>query len=87
MRYFTLLYYSLINLGLGNVGPVNTGEVLFCVLSMVISSLVYTNIFSSIFSLNEQLLRDQTLKQIEIDDVNNILVEIKMPSDKGYELK
>jgi hypothetical protein len=32
-RYMTLLYYSMINLGLGNLGPVNSYDILFCVCS------------------------------------------------------
>lgn len=47
-RYVTMLYYSLINLGLGEIAPVNFLECLFLTLAMVLSALVFTNIFSEI---------------------------------------
>jgi hypothetical protein len=50
-RYLILLYYSLINLGLQELAPVNPNEYFFCMVSLVMSALLYTNIFSSIASL------------------------------------
>ena len=68
-----IFYYSLINLGLGEIAPINKDEYVMALCSMIISSLVFTNIFSSIASLNAVLQADQVEKQEEIDKMYNVL--------------
>jgi hypothetical protein len=62
-RYLTMLYYSLINLGLGEIGPINKYEMIFCIVSLVISALMFTNIFSSIASLTAILNYKEIVEQ------------------------
>lgn len=44
-RYLVMLYYAMIDLGLGEMGPNTKEELLFCVVSMMLSALVFSNIF------------------------------------------
>lgn len=55
-RYSIMLYYALVNLGLGEMGPVNFEEYIFCVISMIISAFVFSIIFSQILSVYSQLI-------------------------------
>jgi hypothetical protein len=57
-RYLYMHYYSLINLGLGEIGPTNMIEYLFCMCSMVISSLYFTILFGQVASLYMALKSD-----------------------------
>jgi hypothetical protein len=50
-----MLYYAVINLGLGEIGPSNCEEYYFCVGSMIISAFVFTNLVSSFMSLSDSM--------------------------------
>jgi hypothetical protein len=69
-RYVMMLYYAIINLGTGEIGPVNFEELLFCVVTMIISSMVFTNTFSSIISVYSTLIFESLQHQAEIDSMN-----------------
>lgn len=86
-RYMTLLYYSLINLGLGEILPRNEYEYLFCICSMIISALVFTNVFSSISSMT-QMLNQESMKQQEITDgINTIMNTIGLKECKKAHIR
>lgn len=44
-RYFYLLYYALINLGLGEIAPVNEIEFIFVTLSCIVSAIFFSIVF------------------------------------------
>jgi hypothetical protein len=50
-----MLYYAMISLALGELGPKNIVEYQFSVLAMIVSALVFTVIFSQIANLYYQL--------------------------------
>lgn len=73
MRYLTMLYYVFINLGLGEMGPINNTELLFCIGSMILSSIVFSNIFGYILSVNAQINQIDTETQSHIDQMNEVM--------------
>lgn len=50
-RYMTILYYSLINLGTGELSPRNLAETFWFMISLVFSTLMFSIFFSNITSL------------------------------------
>ena len=50
-KYCNLFYYAQINLGNGEMGPVNIEEFAFLVVTMIISTLVFTNVFGEIVGI------------------------------------
>ena len=68
-----MVYYALINLSGGEQSPYNTNEYLFLAISMVISAMFFTNIFSSILSVYGNLIFEQAFKQADLDDMNETM--------------
>lgn len=74
MQFGTMFYYSLINLGLGDLFPLNPPEFLFCLLSMICSSFVFSHIFGEIGSLFQQM-NQKLIEQQEKQDIMNELMK------------
>lgn len=73
MRFAVMIYYSLINLGLGEMSPVNQPEQLFCVLSMICSSFIFSHIFGEIGGLFHQMNQLQMEQQEKQDTMNDLM--------------
>lgn len=56
-RYLFMVYYAILNLGNSEVSPINLSEKIFIVITMIISSMVFTNTFSSIISARAAIMR------------------------------
>lgn len=50
-RWTMMMYYACINLGTGELGPINREEYLYLVVTMVISLMLYSLFFSDIVVL------------------------------------
>lgn len=76
-----MYYYALINLGLGEIGPSNPIELGFCSLSMVISSIFFTYVFSTIATLHSQI-NTSTINQEEIiNKINDAMSRLDLSQD------
>jgi hypothetical protein len=76
-----LHYYSLINLGLGEVGPTNSIEYGYGFASMIISSLYFTLLFGQLAILYMNLTAEATIRQQEIDTANGVMDAIELSED------
>ena len=68
-----MFYYSMINIGLGEMCPVNKIELLFCVISLMISVLVFFFIFSAMSSLMVLYGEESRQQQEELDLANSMM--------------
>lgn len=50
-RYTTMLYYGVLNVGSNEFGPINVPEMLFCVITLIFSSMLTATIFGDVASL------------------------------------
>ena len=54
-RYWTMLYYGVLNLGSNEFGPVNEIEMLYLVITLIISALMNALLFGDVAGLVSQL--------------------------------
>ena len=78
MRYLTMLYYSIIGLGIGELGPKNIIEFVYCVGFMIISAFTFNHVFGQISGLFNSLAADSVTFQKELDSMNMILAHIRL---------
>lgn len=66
-KYSVSLYYSVISLGMGELGPVNYIELISAVLNLSISLIINTFVFSELAVLAAILGRRRALSQMNLD--------------------
>jgi hypothetical protein len=71
-------YYSMINLGSGELSPVNEIEFAWFSFSLVLSILVFSFWFSKLTSLLIDLVIDSIIKQSLLDDSNTIMIHMEL---------
>lgn len=71
--YFIYLYYSLINLGLGELSPVNSIEFRCLTFTMIFSALYFTFFFSEIASILYRVNQVSILYQRNLDRANDTM--------------
>lgn len=76
--YFRMLYQSVINLGIGELGPVNEEEMAFFFISMLLSTLMTNLIFGEVYGLISSINLQENLKQNELDFSNNVMKQINL---------
>lgn len=86
-RYLTCLYYALINLGISETAPTTKIEALFQTITMIVSSLIFYKIHSTIVSLYSQLNYKFIKLRQEILKMSNVLIAINMPYFKQSSIK
>ena len=85
-RYMTQFYYSLINLGLGEIAPVNSEEYGFLVCSMILSSLIFQIIFGEIITIFAMINSLSMQLEEERIRMNSVMDNIQMTARDRYEL-
>lgn len=67
------MYYAILNLGSSEMGPVNKVEYAFCTLSMILSSVVYNNLFGQIVNIYSAITMESTRKQLYMDEMFSVM--------------
>ena len=87
-QYISILYYAVINFTNNEQGPVNKVEHLFCFLSMIISSILFTLLKSQISTINETMKKEQTdEEQINIkrwNVMNSLMLDKDIQNEINY---
>ena len=86
-RYITMLYYSCMNLGVGEFGPANTIEFLFCYGSMLCSFLFNALIFGDVVTLVQVISKKQNERQQQLDDANSVMIGLKIDNLSQEEIR
>lgn len=77
-RYSFFLYYSLINLGTGELSPRNRVDNLWCFLSLTFSTMMFSIFFSNITSYILELNFNSIRKQQNLDEALDIMLAIEL---------
>lgn len=77
-RYSYFLYYSLINLGTGELSPRNYVDNLWAFLSLTLSTMMFSIFFSNITSYILELNFNTIKKQQELDEGLDIMLAIEL---------
>ena len=85
-KYCNLFYYAQINLGLGEIGPVNIQESAFLAMTMIISALVFTNVFGEIVGIFQLINREAF--ELEQDKIrtNTMLEALEINLEAKFEI-
>lgn len=86
-RYLTLFYYSLINLGTGELSPTNSEELVWFNMSLLISTLMFSIFFSNITSLLLELNFDSMRRQQILDQANGVMNAIRYSQEAQDEVR
>ena len=81
-----MLYYSLINLGIGEMSPSGSIQLAFCFISMLISSLMFLNIFGEIVCIYSVLLTKFVIKQQTLDRMNELMKSFNFDDKVSIEI-
>ena len=73
-----MLYYGILNLGSDEFGPVNEIEMIFCVFTLIISSMLNSVIFGDIASLLSVLEQKTNDRQNSLDHANFVMDSIEL---------
>ena len=76
--YFIYFYHAVLFLNLNEVAPVNERELLFAVLILLFTSLVYTKMFSDIVVIIITTEKAKNLYQNKLDETLEVMTYIKM---------
>lgn len=87
MRYSTMMYYSIMILGIGEMGPVNTEEYVFLIFALLFSLMLQSLFFSDIAVLVTSFFRKRTEQQGEIDKAFEVMTFIELPEDKQDQIR
>lgn len=82
-----MMYYSMMNMGTGEIGPVNEIEFLLFVFSLTVSTLLISLFFSNLTSLLMDLSYDKVLRQSSIDEGNSIMEALELDQDSRAEIR
>lgn len=85
-RYLIMLYYSIMNLSGGEQGPRNKIEYLFCYMSLIMSAIVYTNLFGQILNQYQALIFVTIQKQKMKDLMFDVMSVLDLPFDMKTEV-
>jgi hypothetical protein len=86
-RYYTMLYYAVLNLGSNEFGPVNEIEMLFLTCTLIVSSLFNALIFGDVVGLVSQLSQQSNERQHHLDEANNVMSNINLVEDNQTEVR
>ena len=77
-RYFNMLYYAVLNLGVGEIGPINIPELGFCIVFLPISLMLQSLFFSDIAVLVQTFFKKRSEQQADIDKAYEVMTWIEM---------
>lgn len=80
-RYLIMIYYSLIDLGLGEICPLHIEELYFCIISMIISAFVFSKLFGEILSVYGLITQESIFRQGVLDQMNEVMTVINLNHD------
>jgi hypothetical protein len=73
------LYYSILMLGLNEIGPVNNIELLYVTFGLILTSLVNAQIFGEMAVLISTISKKKTNYQAKLDQANASMQKVQLP--------
>lgn len=64
-RFTLMYYYAIVGLGISELGPNSEAQMLFC-LTMIMSTIIFTNVFGRVISISNALIQKELEWQAEI---------------------
>lgn len=86
-RYFVMLYYAVIFLGVGEIGPINVPELGFCIVFLPISLMLQSLIFSDIAVLVQTFFKKRSEQQADIDKAYEVMTWIELEEVSQNEIR
>jgi hypothetical protein len=88
MKRFALnLYYGVLILGSNEIGPVNSLEMLGCLVFLIISALLNAILFGQIADLVGNLSAKSTAIQEQLDQANTVMESIELEDEIQEEIR
>ena len=81
-RYWTMLYYGILNVGQNEFGPVNEIEYLYMMMTLSVSVIIQVFLFGEVFNNMAILQKSNTSIQEQLDAANGVMTAIEMNSDE-----
>jgi hypothetical protein len=79
-RYTTMMYEAVLNIGLGEFGPVNESDMLYLVITLIFSAILNALIFGDIANLMYVIARKDSDYQDKLDAANTVMANIDLDS-------
>lgn len=77
-RYFIMVYYAIMNLGIGEIGPINVPELAYCIFSLPVSLMLQSLLFSDIAVLVQTFFKKRSEQQADIDKAWEVMTWIEL---------
>ncbi len=86
-RYLLAVYYSILLLNGGEIGPRTTGELMVASLVMIAGSIINANLFGTMVMYIQNIRRKETKIQEKFDTVNTSMKNLRLPADVQRKVK